>query len=270
VKTPGHVLIAIFLAALAAATHSEGATAAAPNEWLAFVAQTGGAMPPWRRVIDLTPLLIVYGDGRAVWRDTSRPLDERVRDPEIWRTGRIAPGALKAFATAANGSPFFTARLSPPGGLQPRPPVLDSSITHVGIRLPGMARVARVGSLGSIEKGPLAGPFVRSVAEMRDAVLALRPRESARYEPEVIRVGFYPDPGSGEEFDWPLKETPELTGGAHAVYRGERARAVIRALARGTRVRAGGRTSHADWAPAIEIPDDATSGDRRSPLGPQP
>lgn len=227
-----------------------------PKDWLAFVAHSGGFAPAVFAVVNATPQVLVYRSGKVVWCDVQRSADGSRRDPEIWREGQADPKALAGFIASVKSGPFLTAKPAPQGGgvLRPGPAISDAGMTHVGVDLGNAGRIVRITALENVGRQPDADVYTRSTAAMRDAILALRPAQSRRYDPETIRVGFYR--GSGEGVPWPLKDKPALTAGQFTYYSGPDARTVIATLARNNQVRVGDSTLRADWAPALDIPTE--------------
>lgn len=241
------------LAGLLAPPGGDGPASGAPKDWLAFVAESGGFAPAVFRVQQSTPSFIVFQDGRAVWRDARRSRTGTGLDPEGWREGRVDSKALAAFAASAKTSPFLTNRAAPGRGMGG---IADAMTTTVGVSAGGAARVLSIYAL-EIRAGQGDGDAaLRSAASMKDAILALKPKESRVYE-GAIRVGLFPG-GEGAAVEWPVAQKP-TPGSGFSTYSGADAKRVIAALARSALVRVNGQVYRADWAPAIDVPRDTPS-----------
>jgi hypothetical protein len=228
-----------------------------PKDWLAFVDQYGGFVSQLYTESWDTPEILVFQNGRVIWRDLSRTSIAGDRcDPELWREGTVDRAALAALRATGERNRFFT--------VQPEPPrpgrgwISDLPATAVGLALGARARKVTVYALGYYSDQPSADLFTRTAAAVANAIWALKPAASHRYDPPAIRVAIISDQGQGgEAVPWPLTDHPALTEGAGArfnYYSGADARAVIAALSRNIRVRIGGKIFQAAWAPTIITP----------------
>jgi hypothetical protein len=219
-----------------------------PRNWLAFIAESGGFAPAAFQVQQATPTFIVFEDGRAVWRDPARAAG---RSPEMWREGRVDPERLTAFRAGVQKSGFFTAPVVPARG---GGGIADATSTTVGVATGGASRIVSVYALDIRAGQAAAEPALRSLVGTRDAILALKPKDSRAWQPGTIRVGVRPDVGEGEAVDWPVAAKPSVERGRFSYFSGAEAKQIIAALTRNARVRLGGQVYRADWAPGIATP----------------
>ncbi len=222
-----------------------------PKDWVAFVSVGETSLPRTLHVLETTPYFLVLRDGRVIWRDESRPLDPDKRDPEVWRVGKVDRAKLSDLGTLAAKLRFHTIQPT----LDPsKPPVIitTGATPQLGVAVsPNQARIAPL--LPAAQAGETYHTALRQV---RDSILALKPAESTRYEPETIRVEVLAGPTGGGRaaVKWPLPSAPSPLPGQYLYYSGDNAKAVVSALASGTAVRMGERVVTVQWAPAIDVP----------------
>jgi hypothetical protein len=224
-----------------------------PQKWLAFVAERE-FLDPALTVIHETPDVIVFPDGRIIWRDETLRFNAS-NNPELWREGQVEKEAFAAFTGAANKGPWFA---NPPDYKLAGPPGTDLPVTYIGVWLDQRRRVVRCWTPQYNASRPEANAHAKSVAAMYDAILALRPKRSRRYEPDIIRVGFYHpqfcSSAAGEAAQWPIQEKSMAALDRFRYYSGGDVRRIIDVLSRSPHVKIGDETYCAWWAPAIDIP----------------
>lgn len=226
-----------------------------PKDWLAFVARVT-PLAVHAGVIERTPQVLVFRSGRVVWRTRELRRGESGRDPDIWREGQADRKALAQFVAAVRKGTFLTAQPGVPEANRARIPN-DSPTTYIGVDLGRARRIVNISGLQS-QANQLndTDAYTRDAIATHEAILAVRPANSHRYEPGTIRVAFYPSGlRSGDSVTWPLEDAPTgLDIGRSRYYSGADARAVIAALARSNWVQAGEYQAWVDWAPALNIP----------------
>ncbi|MFN3651251.1 MAG: hypothetical protein ACK47B_16870 [Armatimonadota bacterium] len=255
----------LLVAATAAAQAPAGETM--PRNWFAFVARTGGPQPAGVRVHQASPEVILFKDGRIIWRTTPERRRETADQPVQWREGKVPQEAMVGFSRLFRSSPFFTteppaldSRL--PGG-RPAPgqaPRIQLPTTHFGVALADRSRVAQFPERGFVEEESPEGEYVREVRKLENALLGMRPLPGKPVEAEVIRVGFFRADADPNAPAWPLSDQPEVTQAGFTYYAGEEARKVRQTFDGKNRTRVGTVTLQVEWAPAIEVPRAVVQG----------
>jgi Tol biopolymer transport system component len=231
-----------------------------PADWVAFVSNQGAFFNPIVGVREATPDVIIYRDGRMVWRREVR--GNAFNNREQWREAKLPQQALDELLRLGERNRFFQLRPEPPQ--VKRQLISDLPVTTVGIALPGgRRRVVDAYALDFYGSMPTADALTRSTAEVANAIFRTRPTESWVHTPPVARVGFYRFQGSDQEkfgkpAAWPLVRKPTLMStswGPFEFCEGNEVAMVAEAL-EGTMVaRLDGEAYWASWAPAISIPE---------------
>jgi len=256
---------------------------AAPKDWLAFLAFQGGFMVAEYSVLNQTPHIILFQDGRLVWRDDNIRYDAPNRSRDMWREAKISPEELKAFVTKADALKFFAIQPSPEVASKPdkdglihiRPVLCDAATTVLGfrrtIKIPSLLggattyhnqRVISEYALGAFGDEDKDNPYIQSLLSMQKMLQDLRPKESKRMEPDAIRVTFFGGPARGmapiEEGVvipvWPFAEKPDVENAN--IFSGTQAKTLIEQLAKSPHVQIGEQSYVAIWSPAIAVPQN--------------
>ena len=256
-----HILLALILIAAAsvaaAGEYPYRSPEYLPADWFAFVAGETGYTPHVANALYATPRVIIYRDGRIVWRQAERDRIGACTDPERWREARLDRRQLEELARFAREKGFLDLRPELPQYY--RANLDDASRTRVGLALPGgRKRVVDVYGLESACAEPTADALTRSTAEVANAILRLRSKQSHRMVPTAIRMalcGPCKVPGYGTPVRWPLVELPEKPSQCVRYYEGAEALVLTSGFVGTDLTRIGARDYFVGWAPAITIPE---------------
>jgi hypothetical protein len=238
------------------------------TDWVAIVGEWGGFKPFEWAALDPTPEVIVFRDGRIVWREERR--ESRVGGmPSVeWLQGRVDRRAWRRVLRVVQRTRFLTARPEKlPEGF---PETHDATTTDVGICLKRCRMVSAYApdlylSLWDsrnphgreIAQGHRKPGFLVRVVAVRDAIMALRPRVSSLYRPDRIRVSLVQARSTNNDQPWPLAARPLVmhsTWGPHNYFTGADAETVRAALEKGLPLRIGDTSVVGIWTPAIDLP----------------
>jgi hypothetical protein len=256
---------------------------AATRGWLAFLAYQGGFTTPEFHALNQTPNIMLFHDGRLIFRDDNLPYNAPNRRREMWREAKISPEVLKAFIAKAKEIEFLTVQPPPAekpkpdanGMIRARPVICDAATTILGLELSDQQSEKRVGkqvqtsrivseyALGAFADEDKDNRYVQSLLTFEKTLQNLRPKESKRYEPDAIRVSFLGANSRGVAPiepgvvipAWPLVDKPNIEGANF--YSGKEAQTLIELLGKNSTVSVGGQPLTAIWTPAIGVPQNA-------------
>jgi hypothetical protein len=253
---------------------------AATRGWLAFLAYQGGFTPPEFHVLNQTPSIMLFNDGRLVWRDDNLPYNAPNRRREMWREAKISAPAMKAFIAKAQEIKFLTIQPPQPkplipdanGVLRARPVICDAATTILGLQMTEKqgkrqvekSRVISEYALGAFAAEDKDNPYIQALLTLEKTLQNLRPKVSKRYEPDAIRVTFLGansrgvapvEPGVAIPA-WPLEDNPYVEG--VNISSGAAAKTLIELLSKTPTVSIEGQQLTAIWTPAIGVPQNAT------------
>lgn len=234
--------------------------------WLAFMGYQGGFTPPQYHALNQAPYILVFSDGRIIWRDDKAKYEGKGVNPEIWREGLVKKETWKTFIEKARETNFLTVQKEPPkppvpdanGVISLRPVVSDAATTYLGLNLDGKPRVVAEYALGFLTEEDKEDKYLKSLIAFQKLVESLKPAESKRYEPEAIKVmlfqAFMVLKADEVVPVWPVQNTPR-PGPIAYQYSGEDMKKILAVLADSKRVTVDGKSYNAVWAPAFDLPE---------------
>lgn len=229
-----------------------------PKDWLAFVAYEGGYTFIENLAYQRSPHVMLFKDGRIIWRDDKR------QGREMWRQSKISLGLLKTFMGNVEAAGFLTVEKTLPSNTKVNAEgqtiafrVPHAGTTIVGVQTKKRKRIVSQYALGTYSGLEPDNRYVAAALATEKAIRALIPKESKRYEPSKIRVILFAhNSRSTEKYPvaaWPLAQKPDLKNDAH-FFSGPEAETIIDALDKYSKVQIDGAVFTAVWAPAIAIP----------------
>ena len=227
-----------------------------PQDWLAFLAYKGGFIAS---VLDQTPYIMVFKDGRIFWRNDYLADDSR----EKWREAKLSPQKLADFKKKTEAFNFFTLKkVKPKGktdafGRRSMIVVSHADISLIGVQMHNKKRVVSEYALDSYANFDKNNRYLQTLVKMQQVIRALIPKESKRYEPKVIRVTLQASDSQPSVKrvipNWPLADIPNTKIENH-FYSGDNATTLIAALRGNEKVVINDKVYSAFWSPAIAVP----------------
>jgi len=134
--------------------------------------------------------------------------------------------------------------------------VTDATTTTIAVAIGGRQRILSEYAMefaAQMGKDPV---YLKAITATRDAILALKPAQSAAYQPDHIRVGVFETRGNAPAGNpWPLATPLTVPQDRQwLVLSGAQTKTVMDLLAQSVYVTSGGQTYQVAWAPNIDIP----------------
>lgn len=236
------------------------------GDWVAILGNSYGLTNQQTYFYADVPRVIVFRDGRVVWRE------EDVKESlNPWREGRVEPSRLAEVMALARRNGFFSASFAARIPLRTLPS--DMPGDRIALADGAQRRVFETHALAFLGPQPGADGLTRACVEVSSKIDALLPRPGTEYRPNKIRVGRFPSHAHPERaVDWPVTDAPipppPKAGLAHGetVYSGAAANAVLRASSRSFTFKAGDEVFNAYWSPAIGLPEPEAQRQNPAPL----
>lgn len=232
----------------------------AAQDWLAFVVGTGARTIPGFTgdFFKSTPKVIVFRDGRIVWRVGS---GDEAAQPE-WRSGRLPKASVDRLLARARASRAVTSRRSVKEfyGLHET----DRRNQTVGVCIDGSPTIFHPWTYqadAASGEGDPKETSIKAVGELgkrvTDLITEASPRGGVPFIPDEILVQFV-NWGKGVQLlhiqQWPLPNDPLPSTMFARRYSGGQARAIVEALKGGHAFTDGKQQVQAYWRPALDAP----------------
>jgi len=233
------------------------------TNWLAYILGTGQRFMSFdREFVRQTPEVIIFRDGRILWRVGS---GEEWSQPE-WRTGKISEEGLRTFLAAVKTTNAIRehTEITKNYIFNTR----DERIQTVGVSLAGANRIFRPYTHDSTDiildpPGPnLNEASIRAVQDLAKLIYNLRdaavPSGGKQYDPNDILVSFENwglSTGSSNVPLWPLDGDPLPAHSIIRRYHGQKAVALLSVIRnKGNAFTDGKNWARVFWRPAMDPP----------------
>ena len=220
-----------------------------PTHWLAYAQWVPVSPQPLEAVLRSAPDLVLYRDGRLVWRDAMRAVARDRQDPDAWRTAVLSERERIDLRLLAIDSEFYTIALpARTEGVD----ISGSVSVRVGLQLGGVREIVLRSRYAPESAG--SRRWVVRMGEVIDGLRVLTQRVSDAYRPTSIRLRAVPAEADAAAAAWDLPLGSTLASGHAVIYEGEEARRAVDMLGKSNIVTLEGRPYRVGWAPVLDAP----------------